>query len=177
MTEIINKYKKHIQFICALVLLQFFVTDIFSAIYLPTIKAKLKTNIEGKLYEKGQYRPISILEEYRDYEFVFVNNWDRINTTVETYYTKKGEEISVTYRGGKLVRTSSYSPANYYIIAFPITGFILFMASIIHKMVRTHSITTWGLMKQPDDKFEQLTKLYGIPLYVCSILFGLLGRY
>lgn len=174
MTEIINKYKKHIPIIFALVLLEFFVTDIFSAIYLPMIKTKLKSNTEGKLYEKGQYTPMSA-EGPKDYDFVFVSSSK--NTTEETYYTKKSEKTVVTYINGKWQQSTSSSAAFTYFIAFPFAGFILFMASILHKMARTGALTTWGLGEHPDDKFEQMTKLYGIPLFVCFILFGWIGRY
>ena len=166
-------FKIHIPIICFLLILQFFITDIFGLVYLPVIESQLKKNHNGEFYRSNEYTPHSS-EGPKNFEFVYVTkSGGKID---ETYYSKEGNRTTVTYINGKWQSSETQVFSAQAFLVLPIIGFCFGMLAILHKMARTGALTTWTLSKYPFDNVEKVSLLYGIPLFVSAILLGWLGR-
>jgi hypothetical protein len=154
--------------------LQFFISDIIAAVFVPLVKMKLKTSAsEGTLYDWGQYKPISN-EGPKEYVFVLVNRID--DKITETYYTKRTDRIRVTHIDGKWQETDNIRYSTFAFIAFPLFAFCFFTAGIFHKSARAGSFSTWKMLDYHDDRFENLSKLYWWTFFAGYMIFSLLGR-
>ncbi len=168
-------FKRHIPIIILLLCFQFFISDIFGAIYLPLIERQLTKERQGggEFYRSNEYKPRSE-EGPREFAFVYVSK--SADKTIETYYSRKGNRTIVTYKGGKWQSSETeFFPTQAFLV-LPFLGFCLGMFAILHKMVRTRALTTWTLSKYPFDNIERFCLLYGIPLFASAILFGWIGR-
>ncbi len=166
--------KIHIAIVSVILIFQFFVSDIFSKLYLPFIKHNLKDS-EGnyQLYNRGEYSPLSA-ESPRQYELAEIRQSGLVLT--ETFYLKNGNRTIVTYVDGKWESTeTSFLSAKAFSV-LPLIGFGLVMFVILRRSFRTGAITTWDLSKYPFDEFEKIILLYGVPIFLSGIFFGFLGR-
>ncbi len=91
-------YRIHIPIICLLLILQFFVTDIFGLVYLPMMEGQLKKNHNGVLYRSNEYTPLTS-EGPKNFKFVYVIKSGGL--TNETYYSKEGNRTTVNLINGK----------------------------------------------------------------------------
>lgn len=173
-TELIQ-YKFHFFIIGSILILQFFFCDIFAFFYLQGVENTLKKEellLKGKFYQSGKYD--SLFKDPRsdtpnEYKFVFVKNNN--NLIKEIYYTKYGEKITVIYMGNKWEETSGFALPNLVSFLFPVIGFMIFLFSIFHKIIRTGEIISWKLRKLPYDKTEKICLLYGLTTFFGGFFF------
>jgi hypothetical protein len=95
----------------------------------------------------------------------------------EHYFSRGGAEESrllVPAHGPRSMHTEMR--ANQASLWLSSLAFLAIFASIVHKMVRTGRVTTWSLWAEPNDRVESLLRLYGMPLFVGSILIAMAGR-
>lgn len=95
----------------------------------------------------------------------------------EHYFSRGGAEESrlvVPKRGPRSMHTGMR--ANQASLWLSSLAFLAILSSIVHRMVRTGKVTTWSLAAEPDDRIESLLRLYGVPLFLGSILIAMAGR-
>lgn len=175
MSEPIYKNKVHIPVIIVFIIIQFFILDIFSALFLQFAEAKLKkeSSTSNFFYQYGLYKPISY-KAPDHFAFVVVSNIE--GKTIETYYLKTGKSITVTYQDGSWLHSAEmdYSIMIYCII--PFVGIVMLFLSVVSKIIRTEAFTRNALEKHHDNTFEKICILYGVPFLLSGILFGWMGR-
>lgn len=166
------KFAYHIPMIIALLVLQFFSSDIFSYFYLKKVENKLSKlhSVTGKFYRHGEYKPRlkenSPFRVPKNYVYAFVNKDGDI--TEETYYTKDGTKVVALYSGDKIVKVSGASgPKTFYFI-IPIIGFLLILFANLREAARSGNIFSWQLGRSPDH-LEKICYLYGVPFFGISI--------
>jgi len=122
----------------------------------------------------GEYIPISKQESPSDYKFVTVKKQN--SHIYETYYTSSGEKVVLKYTvDGKWQSSYDEGGINYFLL-LPLCGLSLIVLAIIKKVFRTGEIFSWSLNKHSNDRFEKICLLYGTPLCISWIIFGMLGR-
>jgi len=170
-------YKFHATIVAILLLIQFFILDIYGFFYLRHVinKNSVANSSIGTLYRKGEYVPVDSHEVPPDYKVVLVKRKGEL--IEEIYYAAKGQERIIDFLNGKWQRSSDGNIGALIVFLFlPLCGFILFSSAILRKAARTGTFFTWQLAKYPYDRFERICFIYGIPLHVSAIVFGLLGR-
>lgn len=164
-------YKIHIPLIMMLLVLQFFSTKIFAHLYLPSVEKQLKEKRTGITYKSHEYIGLSS-ESPKDYDLAYIGKTGA--TLTETYYSKNGTKVCVTYVDGRWQSTNTEYLANKAYLFLPILGFALIGVARISNMIRTGNIWSW--QKTTFNKLEILLLLYGAPVFVASIVFSWLGK-
>lgn len=164
-------YKLHIPLIIMVLALEFFSTNIFNHFYLPTVEKQLKEMRTGTIFKAHEYVGLSS-ESPKDYDLAHIEKTG--TTTTETYYSKNGTKVSVTYIDGRWQSTNTDYLATKTYLFLPQLAFALIAIAQISNMIRTGNIWSW--QKTTYNKFEFLLLLYGAPVFVASIVFSFIGK-
>jgi hypothetical protein len=170
----IQQNKVHMIIVVAIILTQYFAKDISALSYRHYSRPTLLK--EGGYRSCADYQPI--IQEYRP------DNCDLVRVTKtgdyieELYYAGDGsQKVKVISANGCWVRTGTEYTSNRTSTWLPFSAFFVFMVSILHKIARTGKFWTWSLAAEPNDRFETVLRLYAMPVFICSIIFGWLKRY
>jgi hypothetical protein len=164
-------YKFHLPFIILLLTLQFFTVDIFSYCFLSTVEKRLAEKRTGTLYKNHEYQGVSS-ESPKEYDLAYVERFS--SNIIETYYSKNGTKTSVTYDSGKWRSTNIEFMASKAYMLLPMIGFVMIGVAQLSNMIRTGNIWSW--QKTTHNTFEKILLIYGIPVFVASIVFGWFGK-
>ena len=166
-----TSYRRHLPFVIALLLVQFFVPDFYSVYYRtstrPSILARGGRECEG-------YVPALPEEKPKDCDVVLRPGTELIE---EMYYAHGGAiETRVRSSAGHFLESSSSYVTNKIELVLPGIAFAVFFLTVLSKLVRTRSIFTWQLARHSSSssEFEKTLLLYAVPIFLSSIVLPLL---
>ena len=172
MQGFLQQNRWHVACVLLIVVVQFFIKDLSAAWYRqvsrPQLVAQGYRSCAGFKPSMPRYMPA-------DCDLVRV---DRSSDRVDERYVTSGGAVEYDAHsiGGNWAGTSFVMHANIGSLWIPGVAFVLFGLSVLLKMARTRKLMTWSLAAEPNSRFETLLRLYALPVFLASVLFGLMGR-
>ena len=162
----------HLFIIVALLTLQFLVPDILALRY--------ERQVRPGLLASGYSTCVGFTSAAPDFmpeDCDVVRRSQTLEGIEEHYFSRGGAKESlliVPARGARSMQTEFRT--NQATMWLPLLALGVFFLSLVHKVVRTGAFSSWALAAERNDPLESLLRLYALPLFIGSILFGLLGR-
>jgi hypothetical protein len=163
----------HFTVIIALLSIHYFSDDIYIYFSFNSfIKKYSESSSENlKVYRNGLYVPILKKDTYRhlprDVKIVVVEKDSDI--TKEIYFSKNGDIIEAIYVNNIIQSITAKSIPSAVSFSIPLLGIVFGIYSVVHNILRTGNIITWGLMRRLDS-LEKVCIIYTISLFGFGLL-------
>jgi hypothetical protein len=157
-----RKYREHVPFVLALVIVELLLPQLWHAWYRTVRRPAL---IRAGAVPCATYTPL--LKEYLPADCDLALAEHRGAETKEKYFGRTGEaETEALTRDGAFVYGGTTYKLRIACFVLPLIAFIAMVVAGLHKMIRTDSLFAWQAGRFGADDFERTIYVYAIPVAV-----------